>query len=293
MLILRDYQSDSVNNIRGAYLERFKAPLLVLPTGGGKTVVFCDIARRTSEAGKRVWILVHRVELLRQTSASLSKSDVDHGLINSKYTPNPEALVQVAGVQTLINRLDKQPPPDLIIIDEAHHATAGSWRKIIEYYPNAKVLGVTATPCRGDGKGLGEEAGGVFDSLVMGPQIPDLIDRGYLVKPIVYASPNRPDLSSVKIVRGDFDKKQITELIDRPTITGDAVAHYSKICSGVPAVAFCVSISHAEHVAEEFRAAGYKAYSVDPFDMVRFFPIICGMSRTEILVRKRYKVFIF
>lgn len=263
MLILRDYQNNAVNGIKGAYLDGKTAPLLVLPTGGGKTVVFCDIARRTSERGKRVWILVHRVELLRQTSASLTKSGVEHGLINPKYTPNPEPLVQVAGVQTLINRLDKVPPPDLIIIDEAHHATAGSWRKVIEHFPDAKVLGVTATPCRGDGKGLGQEAGGVFDSLVMGPQIPDLIERGFLVKPIVYASPRRPDFSSVKIVRGDFDKKQITELIDRPTITGDAVAHYAKLCSGVPAVAFCVSVSHAEHVAEEFRAAGYKAYSVD------------------------------
>lgn len=263
MLKLRDYQADAVQAIRASYLSKKKAPLLVLPTGGGKTVVFSYIAATTASRGKRALILVHRVELLRQTSAALDKSGVRHGLINPKYTPDPLAPVQVASVQTLIKRLHKFQVPDLIVIDEAHHATAGTWKKIIDHYPTAHVLGVTATPCRSDGTGLGKEAGGVFDDLVMGPQVPELIARGFLVRPIIYAPATRIDLSGVKTSRGDYDKEELAKVMDKPTITGDAVSHYRKICPGYPAVVFCVSVAHAEHVASEFRAAGYRAYSVD------------------------------
>lgn len=263
MITLRDYQKNGVDDIRDQYIKGANSPLFVLPTGGGKTVVFCHVAGVASARGKRVWILVHRVELLRQTSKSLEKSGVKHGLINPKYTPDLMAQVQVASVQTVVRRLDKVPPPDLIIIDEAHHGNAGSWRKVRDHFPSAKVLGVTATPCRGDGRGLGVNAGGLFDVMVMGPQIPDLIDRGYLVSPVVYAPPVQFDISDVRIVRGDYDSKQLQTSVDKPTITGDAVNHYMKLCPGVPAVAFCVSIKHAENVAEEFRAKGYRAYHVD------------------------------
>ena len=263
-IVLYDHQNICVDEIRTSFKDKNSAPLFVLPTGGGKTVIFCHIAKQTALNSKRVWILVHRVELLRQTSKSLTKSGVHHGLINPKYTPDFNAPVQVASVQTVINRLSKLPPPDLIIIDEAHHATAGSWKKIIDFFPEARILGVTATPTRADGKGLGIDYGGCFDDLIIGPQIGELIDMGFLVKPIVYAPKKRIDFSKVNLLKnGDYDPSETLEIMDKPTITGDAVKHYMKICSGVPAVAFCVSISHAEHVAEEFRAAGFRAYSVD------------------------------
>lgn len=260
---LYPYQNTAVGNIRKSYKKGKRAPLFVLATGGGKTFIFSYIAKNASDKGKRVLVLVHRVELLRQTSKSLSKLSAPHGLINPNYTPDRNAMVQVASVQTLVRRLDKIIPPDLIIIDEAHHASAGSWNKIIEYFPDAKILGVTATPCRGDGKGLGISAGGIFDAMILGPQTPDLIDMGFLVQPKVYAPKNNLDLSKVHTRMGDYDKKEINDLMDRPTITGDAVAHYNKLCPGVPAVAFCVSIKHAQHVAQQFRMAGYKAYAVD------------------------------
>jgi superfamily II DNA or RNA helicase len=263
MLSLRPYQTNAVSGIRQSYIEGFRAPLLVLPTGGGKTVVFSYIAASTSARGKRVLILVHRIELLRQTSIKLTEAGVHHGLINPKYTADLHAPVQVASVQTLIKRLDKIAPPDLIIIDEAHHAVAGSWRKVVEAFPNARILGVTATPCRGDGTGLGQDAGGVFDNIVMGPQVPELIDMKFLVKPVVFAPRQKIDLSGVRTVRGDYDVKQVADIVDKPTITGDAVQHYNRICPGSPAVVFCVSIVHAQHVAEEFRGAGYRAYAVD------------------------------
>lgn len=264
MLVLRDYQSKTVDRIRESYKGGRRAPLAVLPTGGGKTVVFSHIAANVSARGKRVIILVHRVELLRQTSAALTKSGVRHGLINPKYTPDLMASVQVCSVQTLVKRMEKYPlAPDLIIVDEAHHATAGTWRKIVEFYRKALILGVTATPVRGDGIGLGADSGGLFDDLIIGPQVPELISGGYLVAPVVYAPMERVDLTGIRMKMGDYDKEELAKRMDKPHITGNAVQHYAKLCPGTPAVVFCVSIAHAEHVASEFRAAGFRAYAVD------------------------------
>jgi len=259
MYALRPNQSASVEDIRVSYLNGNRSPLLVYPTGGGKTIIFSYITNEASKRGKSVLILVHRIELLRQTSEKLTEYNVPHGLINPKYTPKYYEPVQVASVQTFVRRLDKIPTPDLIIIDEAHHATAGQWNKILDYFPDAKTLGVTATPIRTDGKGLDS----CFDDLVMGPSIMDLIELGYLAQPKVYAPPNDIDFASMRTQMGDFKKDDANDAVDRPTITGDAVAHYRKLCDGAPAVAFCVSVAHAHHVAEQFRGAGYLAESVD------------------------------
>lgn len=265
MIQLRSYQSGAVQGVRQSYLTGHRAPLLVLPTGGGKTIVFSYIASTSASRGKKALILVHRIELLRQTYEKLSWAGVRTGLVNPNYTPDITAPVQVASVQTLARRMDylKAFNPDLIIIDESHHATAGTWRKCIEAVPSARILGVTATPVRGDGKGLGVQAGGIFDDLILGPSTKELISLGFLVQPIVYAPAQRLDFSGIKISLGDYDKKEIELRVDKPTITGDAVAHYTQLCAGSPAVAFCISVAHAEHVAAEFRAAGYRAHAVD------------------------------
>lgn len=256
---LYPYQSKAVQDIRNSFIDGFNSSMLVIPTGGGKTVIFSQIAKTASEKGSTIWILVHRIELLRQTSDKLTEFGVRHGLINPKYTPNLSAPVQVASVQTVVNRLQRMPAPDLIIIDECHHTPASQYRKIIDFFSNAKKIGVTATPCRGDGTGLNH----LFDFMVMGPQIGELIQLGFLVKPVVYAPEIKIDFSGVKIVRGDYDNKEVAEMMDKPTITGNAVAHYSKLCPGTPAVVFCASIDHAKHVAAEFRRSGFRAYHVD------------------------------
>lgn len=264
MLTLRDYQQQAINDVRKGYQDGFRAPLLVAPTGAGKTVIFSYVAATAAARGKRVLILVHRIELLRQTSKKLSEAGVSHGLINPKYSPRYYEPVQVASVQTLINRLDKLPTPDLIVIDEAHHvAGMNTWAKVLNHFAGALKLGVTATPVRGDGHGLGLEAGGWFDVLVNGPQTKWLIEQGYLVKPTIFGPRNKIDLAGVKITRGDYEAKALQELMDKPSITGDAVDHYRRLCPGAPAVVFCVSISHAQHVAEEFRRAGFRAYHAD------------------------------
>ena len=166
-------------------------------------------------------------------------------------------------MQTLVRRLDKIHPPQLIISDEAHHSRAGQWVKIFEKFNKANILGVTATPVRLSGEGLGREAGGVFDSMVNGPTVSELIQRGYLATPRVFAPPVGADLAQLRRKYGEFVQGEVAEIMDKPVITGHAVDHYRKLCNGVPAIAFCASVAHAEHVAEQFRAAGFQSASID------------------------------
>lgn len=258
MIILRDYQDRLVDAVRGSYRSGKRAPVVVSPTGSGKTVLFAFIAQGTSAKGNSVVILVHRQELVDQTCRTLRDFGVDHGIIAAGRTPDRSHAVQVASVQTYVRRLDSFRPA-LIIADEAHHATAGSWRKVIEAHPQARVLGVTATPERLDGKGLGA----VFDDLIRGPEVADLIQGGHLAPPRYYAPPQVADLSHIGTRGGDFAKDELADEMDKPTITGDAVAHYSRILKGAPAVAFCCSVNHARHVADQFQSAGYKAATID------------------------------
>lgn len=257
---LRPYQQQGVEALRAAFRAGALAPLYVAPTGSGKTVLFTHIARGATQRGNTVWILVHRQELLFQTSRALDALHIEHGVVAPGFTPST-ASVQVCSVQTLKRRVEqgKLKPADLIVIDEAHHATAGSWRAVVKALPDARLLGVTATPERLDGQGLGE----VFDALVIGPTVAELIRDGWLCRPVVFAPPTQLDLSGVKSRAGDFAMDAIASRIDKPTITGDVIAHYKRLCDGKPAIAFCASVAHAQHVAEQFRAAGYRATSLD------------------------------
>ena len=256
---LRPYQDDAVSQLRAAYSSGKRAPLFCLPTGGGKTFVFSYVARNATARGNRVCILVHRQELLLQASRSLTEIGVPHGIIAPGHIQNQHP-VQVASVQTLGRRIAKMRYDfDLIIIDEAHHAVAGTWKRLIEAMPNARVLGVTATPVRSDGRGLCE----VFDDLVIGPSVASLIDMGFLVRPVVYAPPTAVDLSGVRRKGGDYDQRELATRMDKPRITGDAVAHYTKHSPGKPSIVFCASVAHAQHVAMQFTAAGYSARSID------------------------------
>ena len=264
-LTLRDYQDSAVAAVRSAYASGLRAPLLTLPTGGGKTVVFSYIAEQAGAKGNRVLILVHRRELLRQTSRTLDDFGVCHGMISAGMTTFIGHPVQVASVQTLVRRMDRlRWDPDLIIVDEAHHATGKTtWGKVLAHYTGAKILGVTATPQRLDGQGLGISAGGMFDRLITGPTVAQLTAAGHLSPAVVFAPRQRVDLSGVHTRMGDFAQGELADAMDKPTITGDAVAHYRAHCPGEPAIAFCASVAHAEHVAETFQAAGYRAASID------------------------------
>jgi superfamily II DNA or RNA helicase len=255
---LRPYQQAAVDGVRDSFRAGRRRPLLVAPTGSGKTVIFSYVTASAAAKGNRTLILVHRAELLEQCHRSLSQMDVPHGLIASGLTPDRSQLTQIASVQTLVRRFDRVLPPDLIVIDEAHHATAGAWASVLTQYPNARVLGVTATPQRLDGKGLGQ----VFDDLIRGPEVTKLIDEGYLCKPVYYA-PKTVDLTGLHMVAGDYNRAEVAERMDKPTITGDAVIHYRKYAEGQPCIVFCTGIKHAEHVAQAFNASGYRFKVID------------------------------
>jgi DNA repair protein RadD len=262
LIALREYQDVSVRALRAAYAAGKRAPLLALPTGGGKTVIFSYVTHGAQARGKRVLIVAHRRELIRQASNKLSDVGVQHGIIAPGFTPTRDT-VQVASVQTLGNRLDRIGEFDLIVIDEAHHSVAGSWSRLIASQPRAKLLGVTATPERGDGRGLGITAGGVFDTLVTGPSVRWLTDNGYLAPARVFAPAHAPDLSGVAIRMGDYDRGGLSDAMNKPTITGDAEAHYRKHLNGAPAIVFCVDVQHAKDVAAAFAKMGWRATAAD------------------------------
>ena len=242
-VVLRNYQERAIEDLRDAFRWGRRAPLLVMPTGAGKTVVFAAIAASAAERGNRVLILVHRRELLCQAQAKLKSVGADS---------------QVMSVQSLIRRLDQQPAPDLIIIDEAHHATSNTWRKILNHWPNAARLGVTATPCRSDGAGLGS----IFDELILGPTISNLISQRFLSPCRIFAPPPKADLSALRTRAGDYQPEQSASLLDKPTVTGDAIEHYQRIAGAQSAIAFCCTTKHADNVAAQFQAAGISAVSL-------------------------------
>jgi superfamily II DNA or RNA helicase len=180
-------------------------------------------------------------------------------MIAQGFKFDPDASVIVAMVQSLASKISRIVEPDMLIIDEAHHATAGTYRKIAAAWPNARVLGVTATPQRTDGKGLDE----TFDKMVFGPSPSALIADGYLSRMRYLALPQTVDLSGVASRSGDYALEQLASAMDQRRITGDAEAHYRKHLAGRPAIAFCATVAHAEHVAEQFAEAGWNAASVD------------------------------
>lgn len=255
----RDYQANDITRIRDAFARGVRKVLYVLPTGGGKTFVFCHIAKKAGEKKTRSAILVHRQELLRQSSRSLEFNGVPHGIIAPKYSHSNEPI-QIASVQTLARRLRDSLPFKFLIIDECHHALADTWQKIIDANPDAIVLGVTATPELMDGTGLAEAG---FEEMIIGPSIAELMADGYLCTAKVFAPPQQFDLTGVKFIGGDYAPGELARRLDRPVIIGDAVEHYQRLCQGLPAIGFCASIDHAEHCAEQFRQAGFRFRALD------------------------------
>ncbi len=264
MITLRPYQDQCIAGLRGAFRDGFHSPLLVSPTGSGKTVMFSYLTSRLTDAHQRIVLLAHREELLDQISRTLSAFAVPHGIISAGSTYDRRHLAHVASVFTLARRLDRVEVPDYVIVDEAHHGVAGStWGKVLAYWrqrnPRLRVIGVTATPERLSGEGLGE----TFDTMILGPTTRALIDLQALAPYRLFAPRQAVDLSSIGKQGGDFKRGEAAAAMDKPQIIGDAAGHYRKLCDGAPAVAFCVSVEHAEHTADQFRSLGYRAVSID------------------------------
>jgi superfamily II DNA or RNA helicase len=285
VLTLRPYQEAGVEGVRREFAAGARAVLFVAPTGAGKTPTFGRIASGASARGNSVWIVEPSRVLLAQVSGKLHEWGIDHGVVASGFAPRPNALVQVATVQTLVKRLGKLPPPKLMIWDEAHHGVSASYVALAQALADTRILGVTASPLRLDGAGLGKGHGGCFERLVEAPSVAELTDMGFLVPARVFAPPTDIDLSGVKTRMGDYAVGEVEKRVDKAAITGSVVEHYRKLAGGKRAIAFCVSIQHAEHVAAEFRAHGVPAAHVDgEMDGAQLKRVLASFERGELSV---------
>lgn len=246
MLTLRDYQNDLLNRARASYRDGHRRPCLVAPCGAGKTVIVAEMARLSTAKGNRVLFLAHRRELIEQTERTFRDAGVDM------------ALCSVMMVQTACKRIGRIQPPELIIVDENHHATASSYRKVLDAFPEARAIGVTATPARLDGSGLGD----VNDDLVLGVSAKWLIAHEYLA-PYRYFAPSVADLTGVRVRHGDFDAKQAERILVQRAIFGDVIGHYRRLADGRKAICYCATIEHSRQMAQAFCDAGIPAEHID------------------------------
>ena len=276
---LRGFQATFKQNILQSWLNGHKNVLGVLPTGAGKTVSFSDIVRENVGAS---CVIAHRQELVSQASKALARAGVMHRIISptkvrrgiatehriefGRSYVDPNARVGVAGVDTLVRKSAKElggwaEQVTLWVQDEAHHVLEGNkWGKVTALFPNAKGLGVTATPLRADGKGVGRDSDGMFDSLVVGPSMAELRELGFLTPYRIFAPPSDIDLTGLKITgSGDVSAPQLKQRVAKSHIVGDVVEHYLRLAPGKLGVTFVESLDTARLLVEKFRGAGVPA----------------------------------
>jgi len=260
MLKLRPYQEKLLEDLRQSMRQGHRRILAVMPTGAGKGTTIAVMVQSAADRGKRVLILAHRKELIADLSKRISWLGIDHGIICAGQPEDLTKPVQVGSVQTVVRRIDRIPEPCLIVQDEAHHLIRGNmWGRIVDAWPDAYLIGKTATPARLGGEGLGEGHGGYFTDMVLGPSVADLIFTGYLSPARIYAPPVVADLQGIRSRGGDYANDQAAAAMDRPTVTGDAIAHYQRLAAGQQAIAFCCNVKHAVSVCDAFKTAGIGA----------------------------------
>lgn len=252
---LREYQSRAVASIESLWNEGIRAICYQLPTGGGKTAILRAIVDHHWQSKRTIYVISHRRALVSQLSRELTAGGIHHGIIAAGL-PSLRYRVQVASLQTLVRRAERLPEPEIIIIDEVHHVKAASYMSLMERWSNSRILGVTATPSRPDGRPLRD----VIDRLILGPSMRSLIDGGFL-SDFDYYAPSQIDMTGVHRLGGDYNAKESEMRVTR-TVIGDAVEHYRRHADHRPAIVSCVSIAHAEAVASQFREAGYRAQAV-------------------------------
>lgn len=259
MLSLRPYQTKAFDDVRAAYRRGIRRICLVQPTGTGKTVTGCAITQAALLKDSHALWVAHRTELIEQASEKMDDAQLDHGIIMGQHWRTKPSQVQIASVATLARRTEL-PPANIVVIDECHHTPAGSWKKTANHYTNsgALLLGLTATPWRLDGKGLGE----FFDLIIETITVESAIADGWLVPFQVYAPANL-DLSDVGTDMGDYRKADMRRAVDKPKLIGDIVGTWSKYADGRCTVVFACSVEHSLHIQAAFQAAGVTCGHVD------------------------------
>lgn len=235
---LRSYQERVSREVGAILREGVRRVLVQMSTGAGKTVLASHFIDRANLTGRRIYFLCHRVELVDGTSGTLARYGILHGIIAGNIRSNPDALVQVCSIETLKGCIDGLPVPWAIIVDETHHCRAAGWEQVIGHFVQAGsiLIGLTATPKRLDGRGLGA----FFDRIVLGPQTGELIEAGHLSRFRHFM----PDEA------GKF-------------LVGDPVAHWKRRAAGLRSVGFAKDTAQSRQLVEEFRAAGVSAAHLD------------------------------
>lgn len=271
---LRSYQQTAKESIFSAW-DKFDNVMFQMPTGTGKTRLFTSIISDIkawsilTQKENKILIIAHRVELIEQISESLEKYRVVHGIIAGGKERNLLPQVQVASIQTITHRTNidvaNALSVDFIIIDEAHHSTANSYRKLWELYPNAKKLGVTATPWRMNHLGFKS----VYNKLIISKSIKEFIQEGWLA-PYDYYSVN--DSSSIKHdidsisefdIEGDYKISALEFIMDKQSIHAKLLDSYLKLAKGKKGIIYSISRRHSAHICSQFKKAGINIVSID------------------------------
>lgn len=256
---LRDYQQDLIDGCLNALRSGCRKPLLVLPTGGGKTACASDLVNRSYQKGRSSIFICHREEILRQTYNTYLKNGIKPAVIKGGVTPDYANPIQIASINTLVRRLALYPKPDVVFWDEAHHINSSTWLRVSQYYDNAVHVGLTATPCRLDGKPLNL----AFDTMINVISVKQLIERGYL-SPYLYYAPSNIDTSELSIAsNGDYSKDSLANASFSANIIGDNIQQYIKLANGKRNVVFAINRKHALDIVNRYQNAGISAELLD------------------------------
>lgn len=276
---LRDYQKAVVKGVSEAFQQGKQGVIMQMATGAGKTASAAYIVEKYSQTGRVVLWLVHREELLLQASMTFAKMGIQHQLIAADTTARKckvvqfkhlgkvflcqKSVVYIASVQTLIRRLPQYANlnPAQIIADECHLSLNKTFRTIIGAWPEARLLGLTATPTREDKQQFSRDQGGLYDDMICGPQPYTLIEAGMLCDYDLYIPPIRMKISQNIAMKGkDYDPNALDEdFKNSPDVYGDVIDHYRKLSHGKPAIGFCPTVERAREFTDRFCAAGYRA----------------------------------
>ena len=261
-IFLREYQYQVISDFFESLDNDFTRIILQAVCGSGKTIMAAAIIDWAVAQDWPVLFLAHRRELVHQCSNKLDLIGIEHGIIMSGESASLVADVQVASVQTLLARMRRGvlglPPAKLIIFDECHHNLARTHHDLIKKYEGAIILGLTATPCRADGRGLGA----IYQNMIHAPSIPNLTKAGYLVS-VEYYAPSKPDLAGLKIRAGDYVEEGLSTRMDRPQLVGDIVENWGRICPDRQTIVFATGVRHSIHIRDRFRDAGIVAEHID------------------------------
>jgi superfamily II DNA or RNA helicase len=257
---LRNYQQELINRIFDRWRLDLYRVMAQLPTGGGKSAIFSAIAARVASWGCRILVIAHTEELVTQNAGHLERwCHTSVGIIKAGYTPDYELPIQSASIQSLVNRFDDVGEFDLIIIDEAHRSSSDTYLQVFARFPTARVLGVTATPIRSDGKGFNR----LYDCLECGISTAKLIEMGYLSPYRLFADPRPMQTRGAKTQMGDYSLSDLARMNDAIELAGSLVGSYQKYVNGGSCIVFAINVEHSQSIAAAYNHHSIPAIHLD------------------------------